>query len=239
MILDKHAPRLLGAMFLIVIVASALGGGLLNSAVGSGSISDILVNISKNVTLLRVAILADMVNSLGIMALAVLLYVVLSKQNKIIALVALGWWMAEAISIVISKIGAFALIPLSLNFVQANAIGNSYYETLGGFLYYGLTRQGYTIHMFFYCFGGILWYSLFYRSQYIPRIISLFGLIAVSMGLIGIGFQFFGYTVPIFVYLPLLPFELTIGLWLMLRGIKNDSLKLTFQHSNQVNQPTY
>src|SRR6266496_1022750 len=229
--LDKNAPKFLGAMFLIVIVTSALGGGLLNSAVGSGSISDIFVNISNNLTLMRVAILADMVNSLGIIVLAVLLYVVLNKENKVIALIALGWWLAEAISIAISKIGAFALIPLSLDFVRAGTPENSFYQALGEFLYYGLTRQGYTIHMFFYCLGGILWYSLFYESKCIPRVIALFGLIAVSVGVVGIGFEFFGYAIPIFVYLPLLPFELTIGVWLMLRGIKDGSLERSFQHN--------
>jgi hypothetical protein len=56
-----------------------------------------------------------------------------------------------------------------------------------------------------------------------PRFISLFGLIAVSVASVGIGFQFFGYDVPIFVSLPILPFELTIGVWLLLRGIKDGS----------------
>lgn len=216
---DKNTPRLLGAMFLIVIVTSALGGAFLNSAVGAGSMSDILVNISNNLTLMRTGIVGDMVTSLGIVVLAVLLYIVLNKQNKIIALVALGWWLAEAIFLAISKMGAFALIPLSLEFVKAGAPVDSFYQTLGGFLYYGLTRQGYAIHMFFYILGGILWYSLFYKSEYIPRVISLFGLIAVSVAFVGIGFEFFGYAVPMFVYLPILPFELTIGVWLLIKGV--------------------
>lgn len=113
---EKNAPRLLGAMFLTVIVTSILGGELLNSAVGSGGISEILVNISNNLALMRMSILADMANSLGIIALAALLYIVLNKQNKIIALVALESWLAEAIFCAISKIGAFALIPYLYTF---------------------------------------------------------------------------------------------------------------------------
>ena len=41
---DKNTPRLLGAAFLFVMVASIISGLLLTSVVGSGSISDILVN---------------------------------------------------------------------------------------------------------------------------------------------------------------------------------------------------
>ena len=87
---DKNTPRLLGAAFLIVVFASLTSGLLLSSAVGSGGISDMLLNISNKVTLLRTSILFEMLNSSAIVVLAVLLYTVLSKQNKILALVAVA-----------------------------------------------------------------------------------------------------------------------------------------------------
>jgi hypothetical protein len=87
---NKNTARLLGAAFLICWVASFLSGNLLTSAIGSGSISDILVNISDNLALLRISILLDLGNGIGTVVVAVLLYVVLHKQNKIISLVALG-----------------------------------------------------------------------------------------------------------------------------------------------------
>jgi hypothetical protein len=217
---EELAPRLLGSAFLLVAVVSLSSGLLLMSVVGSGSISDLLVNISHHLTLMRISILGELVTSSGIVVLAGLLYIVLHKQNKIIALVALGWWLAEAIFLAISQIGALALLPVSLNFVQAGAPVHAFYQTLGAFLYNGVYNQGITIHMWFYCIGGLLWYSLFYTSKYIPRLISLWGLLAVSVGLIGIVLQVLGYAVPIFVYLPIGLFEVTIGVWLLIRSIK-------------------
>ena len=155
---SKNTIRLLGAAFLIVFVASMLSGSLLNAAVGTGSISDILVNVATNLTLMRISILVELVTSLGIIVLASLLYIVLHKQGKIIACVALGWWLAEAITLAVSKIGAFALIPLSQEYVKAGAPDPSYFQTLGDFFYYGFDRQGWAIHMLFFCLGGILWY---------------------------------------------------------------------------------
>ncbi len=170
----RNVPRLLGAAFLIVVFTSLTSSLLLMSVVGSGGISDILVDISNRLTLMRIFILGDLVTSLGIIVLAVLLYVVLNKQNKIIALVALGCWLTEAIALAISKIGASALIPLSLEFVKAGAPQHSYYQTLAGFFYDGIVIQlGQTIELLFYCLGAMLWYFLFYRSRYIPRVISL------------------------------------------------------------------
>jgi hypothetical protein len=217
---EKLAPRLLGAAFLFVAVVSLISGLLLMQAIGSGSISDNLVNVSHQLNVMRLGSLGELVTSSSIIVLAALLYIVLHKQNRIIALVALGCWLAEAIFLALSQIGTFALLPLSQNFVQAGAPPHAFYQTLGTFLYSGVYNQGITIHMWFYCIGGLLWYALFYTSKYIPRVISLWGLLAVFVGLIGIVLQVLGYDVPIFVYLPIGLFEVTIGVWLLIRGIK-------------------
>ena len=223
----KNAPRFLGAAFLFVIFTSLTGGILFMSATGSGSISDMLVNISKNATPMRLGILDGMLNSTGIVVLAVLLYVVLRQQDKNLSLIALGSWLAEAIVYAFMQIGALALISLSLDFVAAGAPASSFYQTLGAFLYNGVYGQGLMIHMWFYCTGGLLWYYMFYKSRYIPRAISLFGLLAVTLALAGIVFQVMGYAVPIYVSLPILPFELIIGIWLLLKGIKGQQLLQT------------
>jgi hypothetical protein len=123
---ERNAPKLLGAAFLVVVLTSLSSGLLVANTVGSGNISAILLNIANRVDLLRLVILDDLATSLGVVALAALLYVVLNKQNRIIALVALGWWLAEAMALAISKVGTFALIPLSLEFVKAGAPDHSY-----------------------------------------------------------------------------------------------------------------
>lgn len=222
---DKNTTRLLGAAFLIVFIASMLSGSLLSSAIGSGSISDILVNISNNLTLMRISILVELVTSIGIVALAMLLYVVFHQQYQIIARVALGWWLAEAITLAVSKIGAYALIPLSLEYVQAGAPDSSYFQTLGDFFYYGFDRQGWAIHMLFFCLGGILWYYLFYRSKYIPRVLSGWGLVAVSLVSINILLVLFDRSIDLQMIMlaPYLVFEALIGPWLMIKGISDGS----------------
>ena len=220
MISEKNAPKLLGAAFLFVFFASLFSGVLLKSVVGSGNMSHDLVNISSQLTRVRLSSLGQILTSSGVVVLAVLLYVVLCRVNRILALVALGWWLAEAITLALSQFGVLALIPLSLDFVRAGAPGESFYQGLGQFLYYGMAKQGMNLHMWFYCIGGLLWYAMFFRSRYIPRVIALWGLVAVVLALGAAAFQIFGYAVPLWVSIPIAPFELTIGFWLLLKGIK-------------------
>jgi hypothetical protein len=65
---QKNAPRLLGTAFLLVAVVSLGSGLLLSSVVGSGSISAILVHVSRQGNLLRLSSLGELATSAGIVA---------------------------------------------------------------------------------------------------------------------------------------------------------------------------
>ena len=80
MSIDMNIVRLLGAAQMLIFVASIIGERLLASVVGSGSISDMLVNISKKVTRMRVSNLLALVNSVGIVVLGALFYIVFSNE---------------------------------------------------------------------------------------------------------------------------------------------------------------
>ena len=219
--IDINTVKLLGAAQLFVFAASMLSERMLVAAVGSGNISEILVNISKNLTRMRISSLVALINSLGIVVLAVMFYIVFNKEYKIIALVALGFFLAEGITLAVSKIGAYGLIPLSQEFVETGAPQTSYYQTLGDFLYYGVDRRGYDIHMLFFCLGGILWYYLFYVSNYIPRALALWGLIAICLLLIPMLIELYDRDfLPAagLLALPYVPFEVVLGVWLVVKG---------------------
>jgi hypothetical protein len=221
---DKNTPRLLGVMFVIVIVASVLSGlllGLLSIALigPPDNISETMITISNISTTMQMSIVVLFIEAVAIVLLAVLLYTTLKKQNKIIARWAFGLWIIEAVSQAIRGIFAFFLLNVSQEFVKAGAPDSSYFQTLGG-LFYESIQFSYDVLMVFYCVGGILFYYLFLKSKYVPKVLSLWGLIAASLGFIGELFALFGYDVPLYVFLPILPFELAIGIWLMIKGFR-------------------
>jgi hypothetical protein len=221
---DKNTVRLLGAAFFVVAVLSITAGVMSDLTLLSGSITDSLVNVASNLTQIRISILLNLFESAAIVALAVLLFVVLSKQNKTLALVALGLWLVEAATLAVSKIGTFALIPLSLEYVAAGAPDSSYFQTLGTF-FLGVDNWGWEIVNVFFGLGGILWYSLFYKSRYIPRIFSVWGLVAVSLLATAMVLGWFGVSVGMFVFFPTMLLELTLGPWLMVKGIRPDKIE--------------
>jgi len=217
---DMITIRLLGAAQLVVFIASTLSERLLASAVGTGTTSEILVSVSSNLTRMRISNLVALLNSLGIVVLAVLFYIVFHEQYKIIALVALVCFVGEAITLAVSKIGAYALISVSQEFVEAGAPEPSYWQTLGEFLYHGVDRLGYQVHMLFFCLGGILWYYLLYSSRAVPRALSIWGLAAICLLAIPVLLMLYDrdLTGALVLGLPYAPFELVLGIWLIVRG---------------------
>ncbi len=224
---DKFTPRLLGMMFVIVAVASLLGGLLLSSLsythIGPpDNISETMIKISDNPITMQMSIVVELITAIGIVLLAVLLYTTLKKQNKIIALWAFGLWIGEAIILAVREISAFSLLKVSQEFVKAGAPDSSNFQAFGS-LFYESAQIGYAVLMVFYCLGGMLFYYLFLKSKYVPIVLALFGIIAASLGFIGTLIGFFDYNVPMYVFLPILPFELAIGVWLMVKGIRDGS----------------
>jgi hypothetical protein len=193
---------------------------LLASVVGSGSISEKLVNISNSLTRIRISNLVALINCLAIVGLGVLFYAALNEENKTMALLAMGCFLAEGITLAISKIGTYALIPVSQEFVAAGAQESSHLKTLGDFLYSGVDRRGYDIHMLFFCVGGILWYYLLYSSRAIPQALSLWGLVAVCLLTIPVLLVLYNrdLTQLMAIGILYLPFEFVLGFWLMIRG---------------------
>ena len=176
----KNTPKILGIAYLIQFIGSLLSGILSDMAIGSGTISENLVSVSNNLLLMRTSIVAELVTCLGIILMTVFLYVVLEKENRTIALVALSLWLIEVVFLVISSIGANALIPLSIEYVQSGSPDPSYMITIGS-LFYILKEFSMIIHMLFFSVGGILWYYLFYRSKKIPKFLALWGFVLLSL----------------------------------------------------------
>lgn len=218
---DKSTPRFLGAAFLLQAVASAVGGlVLLQPLIVPGNITESMTNISNNAVQMRASIVVEMVTAIGIVMLGALLFAVLKRQNRNIARVALGLYLVEAAILAASRIPAFALLLTSQESVAAGH--PDYLQTLGN-LFYELQDFGYSLHMVPFALGATLFYSLFFRSGFLPRILSVWGLIAAPLALVGIVISLLGYTVPIVVFLPNLPFELTAGVWLLIKGIRDGS----------------
>ena len=150
---DKNTPRLLGFMFLFVIVIGVLSGLMLSPLNYSitdppDNISETMINFSDNSTMVQMSIVGFLIEAAAIVLLTVLLYTTLKKQNIIIARLAFGLWILEAVFLGVRQINAFSLLYTGQEFVKAGAPDSSYFQTLGN-LFYELMQFSYDVQMVF------------------------------------------------------------------------------------------
>ena len=222
MISVNKPSRVLGVAFLFQFVTSLFSGTILRQAlIVPGDISKSMINIADNVLLMRVNILVDMLTALGIIFLGTMLFTYLRKLNEKIALVAFAFYILEAALLAVSRIATVILLQVSQEYVTAGHPDNM--KFIGNLSLESMDFVGSTLHMLVFSLGAILFYYLLYKSGFISKILSLWGLITVFPCLIGTLMVILGYQVSFFVYLPYAPFELVAGIWILVKGIRAGS----------------
>jgi hypothetical protein len=212
----NNTSKVLGAAFLLQAVTSLSSGLILKLALTvPGDINATMHRIADKPWLMGINILGEVITALGIIFLGVVLFLTLRKYSETMALVALGFYFLEAVLLAASRIEAFSLLRISQEYV---ATGNPVYQTMGNLTFESL-NYGYTLLMLAFCPGGILFYYLLYQSNLVPRALSLWGLITIFPMLVGTLTVTFGYSIPFAFYLPYVPFEFVIGIWILLKGV--------------------
>jgi len=217
--ITNKSTRVLGVAFLLQFITSFSSGVFLKAAwYVDGNMEETMHNIAANPVLFRAHIFLDMLTALGVAFLGTILYLTLRKQNEKMALTALGFYWLEVALLAVSRMDAFSLLRLS----QESAVSGQAAELLflGQVAYESMDFAGNTLHMLAFCPGGIMFYYLLFKSGIVPKWISLWGLVTVFPILFGTISQMFGYTIPFVFYLPYVPFELVIGVWILIKGVE-------------------
>lgn len=214
---DKTS-RILGLAFLIQFATSFSSGVFLKSAwFVPDDMGATMQRIAAAPGVLQATILLDTLTGLGVIFLAAVLFATLRKRHEKIALTALGFYVLEATLLIASRSDAFSLLRLGQAYAAAPA---SDILLLGQVAYETMDFVGNTLHMVAFCFGAILFYLLLDKARIVPRWMSLWGLFAVFPLLIGSIVQVFGHSVPFVLYLPYVPFELVVGVWILIKGVE-------------------
>jgi len=214
---NNKTSRVLGIAFLLQFITSFSSSIFIKPLwLVPGNIRETMLKIAENPGLLRANILADMLTALGVIFLGAIMFTTLRKQNEKIALAALGFYILEGTLLATSKMATFSLLRLSQEFVSAGQPEN--FLTFGNLALEAMDYVGDTLHMLAFCLGAILFYYLLDQSRIVPRWLSLWGLITVLPLLIGTLTAIFEVDLPFILFVPYVPFEIVIGIWILAKG---------------------
>jgi uncharacterized protein DUF4386 len=217
---SSTSGRILGFAFLLQAITSLASGLVLQLAlVTPGDIAKTMDDISNRAGLMRVAILGDLVTAVGIIWLGVMLFLTLRRVSEWLALTGFALYVLEAVLIAGSKMTAFSLLQISQEFVADGR--PAYLVAVGSAAVQSMTFEA-NAALLPFGIGAVLFYYLLYRSRVIPAALSIWGLASVSLVLLATVSYMAGYRLPIAMYIPYVPFEFVVGLWLAVKGARRN-----------------
>ena len=182
-----------------------------------------LVSVSTNGGLVATGAVLLFIGGVAAIGIAISLYPVLKKYNAGLALGSVGFRTVEGVFDFISVLGLLILITLSQQFVSAGAPDSSHFQTLGVLTISGFHWAVNVVKLMAFSIGCLLYYIVFYRTKLIPRWISGWGVIAAIMTMLSAVLVMYGLIAPfstaqVIFNLPILPQELVLAVWLIVKG---------------------
>jgi hypothetical protein len=217
---QRSYARLAGLMFLVVLAFYIAGLVLTSVVAGSGTFDERTQRIIASEGLYRVALLCSLLGVLSTILLATGLYVATRPVDGNLARMALLFRTGEAVIGAVGMVISFAVLQVRVSAADASVFDANQLGALARFLSSAPSGE---ISAIFFSLGSTIFFYLFLRSTYIPKALSAWGLFA---SVVYAALWFAQLLVPessglvVYASVPALIAEVSTGLWLLIKGIK-------------------
>jgi hypothetical protein len=219
----RIAARFAGFMYIFGNVTGIFAAMFVRSSlVVPGNATETAKNIMASEQLFRIGAVTDVISSALIVGFALALYILLKPVNKNLALLGLFWRLGEAFMLGVFALSSYIVLLLVSGAAYSTAFESDQLHALV-LLFSDAHETGFNIALIFVGLGTTVFNYLFFKSNYIPKALAGFGIFASVLMLIGT-FAILILPTPsemldLLPYMPGLVFEVTIGLWLLIKGV--------------------
>jgi len=221
----QTTAKVAGFMFLFSLLVPALNFVLVlspfvvaNDPIGTAR------NVQANEALFRVGLTIELIMSVGLVVLAVALYRIFKPISAGLALLALLWKVAEVVLAAAIVLISFVALQVANGTVGLTVFSPEQLLTPVGLLL-NVHTVLYSVPMMFLGLDLMLFFYLFYRSNYIPRVMAGFGVLSYALifihalGIIVVPDVSTKPVVQAVAYIPSCLAELVVGIWLLVKGL--------------------
>ncbi len=216
----RRAAIVYGVLFLLSFLSYGTGSSLVaelaDSPQGLEAVADSTPLFVFGIVLMAV------VHTFTNIGLAVVMFTILKPFNQIVAF---GYVSAAVTATIIATVGALfmlLLVPLSEAFLVSSS-EPIYLDSLASLLKKG-GFYGYQLSMTIWGIGGILFCYLLSISKLVPRVFPVWGIIGYLVFMVGTLGEMFGYSIGLALSAPGGLFEVSLSLWLNIRGFNRPKL---------------
>jgi hypothetical protein len=227
--IERRWARVVGFSYLFALLPSVFAEFYVSGRLISDNAIVTAQNIIAHERLFRLGLGSNLLVFAADVVLVTALYIVLERVNRRLALVAVFFRLIETTILIVAVLNDFFVLRL--------LSGASYLTTVSSDELAALARvsiaahsSAYGVALLLFGFGSPVFCYLWLKSGYIPKPLAVWGLLASAwIGICSFTFIVFPdlrqvitigyYGGPIFL------FELTIGLWLLIKSVRPGTLR--------------
>ncbi len=224
---NKKTASIVGVLYIIGTVTGILSVVFYGSTLND---PDYLRQISANQNQVVIGILFWLTMCLALAMVPVMLFPILEKYNRVLALGYVVFRGAlETVVGIIMGITRLLLIPVSQEYIAAGTPSASHFQTLGGLLQSGYDSIN-PILIIVFSLDALMLYYMFYQSSLIPRWISVWGFIAIALHFTTAFLLMFRLvesstsTTLFIMNFPILVQEMAMAVWLIVKGFSPSAM---------------
>ena len=223
---DRKTAAVVGGLFIIGTVTGAIAAIISKSTLDA---PDYLIKISANESQIIIGTFLLFLMGVACAGIGLALYPLIKKYSTGLAIGVVGFRVAEGIFEIVGGVLTIGLLALSQEFVKASASDAAYFQTIGAIIKAGDAWLSNGAALLLWCIGALMYYAVFYQYRLVPRWLSVWGLVGITLVTIG-GVLVMLHVIPGFgtvqtlLSLPIFPQEMILAVWLIAKGINPSAI---------------
>jgi hypothetical protein len=223
---NRKAAAVVGVLFIIGTVSGLLMLPVLGNTLNA---PDHLTTIATNESRMIIATLLKFIMGVACAGIGLALYPILKKYNEGLAIGAAGFRVIEGVVDVVGALSYVALLVLSQEFVKAEAPQSSFFQTADVLINASAAWLRDVAMLLTWCIGALMYYAIFYQHRLVPRWLSVWGLVGITLTSISCLLVMFHLispagTVQVILSLPIMVQEIVLAVWLIVKGFNPSAI---------------
>jgi hypothetical protein len=215
----RTTARIVGIVYFAGMVIGIAGNILIQSIL---SVPDYLSIISANSMKVAIGAILWLITVAGDAAHGILMFPVLKLHSERIAFGYLGSRLIDAVFIGVHVLFVFLQISLGSEYLKAGASSASNLQSLSS-VFVNANFYAYQIGMIFVGLSGLMLCYLFYKANFVPRFVALWGLVGYITIFCGSVLEVLGFDLHLIHTIPGGLWEIFIGVWLIVKGFNSSA----------------
>jgi hypothetical protein len=225
---QQRWARVVGFSYLFALVPAIFAEFYVSGRLVSDSAAVTAQNIIVHERLFRIGVASNLLVFASVVLLVTSLYIVLERVNRQLALLAAFFRLIETVIYFVAVLNDFYVLRLLSGDSALARVSPDLLAALAR-VSAGAHGSAYNVALLLFGFGSPVFCYLWLKSGYVPRALAVWGVVAsIWIGACAFAFVVFPELMSVikvgYYGAPIFLFELTIGLWLLFRGLRGSSL---------------